>query len=128
MISRPAKLALSLMGGLMVAAGAVHDLHAQSEKKPAYLIAEVNVIDPAAYKAYQKKAIETLKPYHVRVLASAKPEVKEGAPAQGNILIIAFDSMADAQKWYSSQPYQELVPERQKAANARLYLVEGRSQ
>jgi hypothetical protein len=45
-----------------------------------------------------------------------KPEAKEGDPPQGTYFIVAFDSLADAKKWYSTPPYKDLIPERQKAA------------
>jgi len=48
--------------------------------------------------------------------------------AQGNIVIIAFDSLADAEKWYNEPPYHPLIAERQKAADTRLCLVEGMPQ
>ena len=93
--------------------------------QPAYLVAEVEVTDPAAFEAYVEKAMESLKPYNARVISNSRPDVKEGAPAQSHVIILAFDSMADAQKWYGSPPYKELIPERQKAARTRLYLIEG---
>ena len=119
-----AKFALTLFAGFAIGAGAIQGLHAQAQKKPAYLVAEVEVTDPAGFQAYQKKAGDTLKPYHARFVANGKPDVKEGAPAQGNIVMLEFDNMADAQKWYTTSPYKELIPERQKTAKARLYFAE----
>jgi uncharacterized protein (DUF1330 family) len=127
-VAQSAKFALILIGGLAASAVSGQGLHAQSETKPAYLVVEIEVTDPAAFQAYQQKAMETLKPHDIRVLANTKPDMKEGAPAQGNIIVLRFTSMADAQKWYDSPSYQKLIPERQKAAKARLYLVEGMSQ
>jgi uncharacterized protein (DUF1330 family) len=119
------KFGLAILAGLAAATGASYDGQAQTQKKLAYLVAEIEVNDPAAFQAYQKKALETLKPYHFRVLANGKPDVTEGAPAKGTVIILKFDSMEDAQKWYSTSPYKELIPERQKATNSRLYFIEG---
>jgi uncharacterized protein (DUF1330 family) len=124
-MKRSAGFALALIVGFALGAGAIQGLHAQAQKKPAYLVAEVHVTDPAGFKAYQKKAIESLKPHHVRVLANAKPDVREGASSNGNIIILQFASLADAQKWYTTSPYKELIPLRHKAAETRLYFVEG---
>ena len=66
-----------------------------------------------------------MKPYNARIIVRAKPDVKEGMPAQGNIVITSFDSLADAEKWYSTPPYMDLIAERQKSAKARFYIVEG---
>jgi uncharacterized protein (DUF1330 family) len=125
MNSRTAKLALTLIGGAAATTAVVRGLRARSGKTPAYLVAEVEVTDPAAFEAYVEKAMESLKPYNARVISNSRPDVKEGAPAQSHVIILAFDSMADAQKWYGSSPYKELIPERQKAARTRLYLIEG---
>ena len=118
-------LAVGLLAGFALGAGAIERLHAHAGKKPAYQIAEVEVTDPAAFEAYRKKAVETLKLYNGRFLALGKPDVKEGAPVQGNVGIIEFPSMADAEKWYSEPPYHPLIAERQNAAKVRLYFVEG---
>ena len=116
---------LTLLAGLALGAGAIQALHAQDKKQPAYLVAEVEVTDPPAYQAYLKKALPTGEPYHARFVARGKPDVVEGAPAKGNVLIFEFPSMEDAKKWYTTPPYKDLIAERQKAANARLYFVEG---
>ena len=93
--------------------------------RPAYAIAEVEVTDPPLYQAYLAKAIDSLKPYSARIIVRAKPDMKEGTPAQGTIVITSFDSVADAEKWYSTPPYKDLIAERQKSAKTRFYIVEG---
>ena len=126
MNSRTAKLALTLVGGAAATEPLSYGACApRSGDTPAYLVAEVEVTDPAAFEAYVEKAMESLKPYNARVISNSRPDVKEGAPAQSHVIILAFDSMADAQKWYGSSPSKELIPERQKAARTRLYLIEG---
>jgi uncharacterized protein (DUF1330 family) len=124
-MKQTAMLVLSLLTGFVLGAGAIPGLHAQGQKRLAYLVAEPVVTDPAAFQAYAAKVAETLKGANARVLANGKPDVKEGASAQGNIVIIAFDSLADAEKWYNEPPYHPLIAERQKAAQTRLYIVEG---
>jgi uncharacterized protein (DUF1330 family) len=39
--------------------------------------------------------------------------------------MLVFDTLADAEKWYSTSPYQPLIAEREKAAKSRVYIVEG---
>lgn len=120
-----AKLALTGLAGFALGAGAIEALHAQAGKGPGYAIAEIEVTDPPAYQAYLGKAIESLKPYNAKIIIRAKPEAKEGPAPQGNVVITRFDSLADAEKWYSTPPYKDLIAERQKAAKGRFYLVEG---
>ena len=78
-------LAVGLLVGFALGAGAIEKLHAQAGNKRAYQIAEVEVTDPVAFDAYRKKAVETLKLHNGRFLALGKPDVKEGAPVQGNV-------------------------------------------
>ena len=120
-----AKLTLTGLAGFALGAGAIQGLHAQGGKAPGYAIAEIEVTDPPAYQAYLGKAIESLKPYNAKIIIRAKPEAKEGQAPQGNVVITRFDSLADAEKWYTTPPYKDLVSERQKAAKGRFYLVEG---
>ena len=117
------KYAVILLAGFALGAGAIQGLHAQAGKTPAYAVAEVT--DPPLYQAYLAKAIDSLKPYNARIIVRAKPDLKEGTPAQGNVVITSFDSLTDAEKWYSTPPYKDLITERQKSAKTRFYIVEG---
>jgi uncharacterized protein (DUF1330 family) len=119
------KLLVTLLCGAAIGAGISQGLRAQGEKKPAYLVAEVEVTDPAAFQSYAAKVPATLAAYHGRYIVRGKAEGKEGDPPHGNIVILAFDSVADAAKWYSTPPYKDLIPEREKAAKSRVYIVEG---
>ncbi len=123
-----AKFAVILLAGFALGAGAIQGLHAQAEKKAAYLVAEIDVTDPPGYQAYLKKAVPTLKPYDAHFVARGKPDVVEGTAAQGNILIVEFPSMAAAKQWYTTPPYKDLIAERQKSAKSRLYFVDGMPQ
>jgi uncharacterized protein (DUF1330 family) len=125
-MKQAALLGLAGFAGFALGAGVIEGLHAQANKPaPAYVVAEVEVTDPPVYAAYLKSALDSLAPYRARVVARGKPDVKEGAPPQGNIIMVAFDSVADAEKWYSTPPYKDLIAERQKSAKTRLYIVEG---
>ena len=99
-------------------------------KKPAYLVAEVEVTNPPAIRPTLAKASETVKKAAGGqfLVLRGKIDSKEGAPVQGVIVIAAFESLADVENWYSSPSYQPLIAERQKAAKTRLYLVEGVAQ
>jgi uncharacterized protein (DUF1330 family) len=116
---------MTLLLGFTLGGVGMSTLHAQGQKKPAWVIAEVEVTDPQAFQAYGGKVPPTLKPFNGRVIANAKPDVKEGEPSKGNFVIVAFENLDDAQKWYASAAYQPLIAERQKASKARFLIVEG---
>jgi uncharacterized protein (DUF1330 family) len=101
---------------------------AQTARPPAYLVADVDVTDEAAFRAYAATVPDTLKPFNGRNLVRSKPVPKEGAASSRLVVITAFDSLADAEKWYASPAYAALIPERQKAAKAQIYIVEGSPQ
>jgi len=62
--------------------------------------------------------------YGGRYLArGATPEVLEGGPAN-NILIIEFDDMAAAKRWFASPEYAAAKAVRQGSSNLRLILVD----
>jgi uncharacterized protein (DUF1330 family) len=125
-MKQAATLALVSLAGFTLGAGAIEGLHAQATKTaPAYAVAEIEITDPPAYQAYLGKAIESLKPYNAHIITRAKPVAKEGPAPQGNVVITRFDSLADAEKWYSTPPYKDLIAERQKAAKGRFYIIEG---
>ena len=123
-----AKLATTLLVGIAVGAGVINTLQAQGAKKPAFVIADVEVTDQSAFSAYAAKVPDTLKPYNGRIVVRSKPIPKEGAAPKGSIVLIAFDSLADAENWYTSPSYTPLIPEREKAAKTQLFIVEGMPQ
>jgi uncharacterized protein (DUF1330 family) len=94
-------------------------------KTPAYVIAEVEITDPAVFSDYAAKAGATLAAYNARLIMRGKARAKEGPAPVGNIVVIEFGSLADAERWYSSPAYSEIIPLRQRSANSRLFIVEG---
>jgi len=124
-MKQTAKLALTLLAGFALGAGAIGALKAQGNKPPAYVIAEVEVTDPAGFQQYVAKVPPTLTPYHGQTAARGKPDTKEGAPPNGSVVVLAFDNLANAEGWYGSAAYRELIPMRQRSSKTRLYIVEG---
>ena len=123
-----AKLVLALVLGVVIGAVAIPALRAQTAAHPAYIVAEVHVTDPAGFTNYARQVPATLAPFHGKTIARALPDVREGAPPNGDIVIIAFDSLQDANRWYQSPEYSKLIPLRQKAATTRLMIVDGMAQ
>jgi uncharacterized protein (DUF1330 family) len=61
----------------------INTTKAQGAKKPAYVIVDVEVTDPAAFAAYAAKVPDTLKTYNGRVIVRGKPRPKEAHPHTG---------------------------------------------
>jgi len=122
------KLALAVVAGISIGAMGVLAIHAQEAKTPpAYLIAETEVTDRAAFQKYAEKVPETLAPFRGSfhyVVRGGKTQALEGQPPKG-IVVIAFDSTEKALAWYNSSAYEAIKPVRQGASVGRLYLAEG---
>jgi uncharacterized protein (DUF1330 family) len=90
----------------------------------AYVIGEVQITDPEAMKAYGPLIAIAVNKFGGKYLArGARPDVLEGGPAH-NILIIEFDSVEVARRWYASPEYAAAKAVRQGASNLRLVLVD----
>lgn len=94
---------------------------------PAYVIADVQVTDPAAYEAYRPLAGASIARFGGRfIVRGGKVELLEGAPAPQRIVVIEFPDADTARRWYRSDEYQQALKIRQSASTeARLILVEG---
>ena len=90
----------------------------------AYVIGEAQITKPEAMKGYGPLIMASVKKYGGRYLArGAQPEVLEGGPAH-NMLIIEFDSVETARRWYASPEYQAAKAVRQGASHLRLVVVD----
>jgi uncharacterized protein (DUF1330 family) len=92
----------------------------------AYVIAEIEVVDPAGYEEYRKQVLAVVTKYGGKFLVrGGKVESKEGGWTPKRIVVLEFPSMAQAQKFYDSPQYAPLIALRQKASKGKLILVEG---
>jgi len=121
------KLAVTLLAGIGIGVAGAMATHAQQVKTaPGYVIAEVDVTDATAMQKYGAKVPETLAPFkHHYVVRSDKIQALEGEPPKGGVVVIAFDSAAEARAWYDSPAYAAIRPIRQSAARSLIFIVEG---
>ena len=105
-------LALAVLAGISIGAVSVMAVHAQEAKTPpAYLIAETDVTDRAAFQRYAEKVPETLAPFrgsfHYVVRGGKTQALVEGQPPK-SIVVLAFDSTEKALAWYNSPAYEAI--------------------
>ena len=93
---------------------------------PAYVIVDVDVKDPEAYKDYRAKAPATIAAAGGRYLSrgGAVTHVEPGWDVH-RFVILEFPSVAAAQAWYASPAYQQVLPIRLRSTASRLMIVEG---
>lgn len=122
------KLLIGVVAGVLVGAAGNNVIHGgQVKTPPAYVVSEVDAItDPMAIKEYAAKAPETLAPFNGHfIVRGGKTESLDGdAPPKG-IVVLAFDSAAQARAWYDSPAYAAIRPIRQAASKGRMFIVEG---
>ncbi len=120
------KLALVMLGGIFIGIAGATAIHARQVKSaPGFVIAEIEVQDPAAMQKYGEKMPETLAPYtHNYLVRGGKTQPLEGEPPK-TILIMAFDSVEKAREWYDSPAYQAIKPIRESSAKTRIFIAEG---
>ena len=119
------ELTLALLVGSLIGLAGGMIREQQAKTPPGYVIAEVEVTDLATMQKYGEKVPETLAPFnHQYVVRGSKIQSLEGEPPKG-LVVIAFDSVDKAREWYDSPAYQKIKPIRERAANSRLFIVEG---
>lgn len=92
----------------------------------AYVIAQVEVTDPAKYEDYKALAPLAIDKYGGRYLArGGETVVLEGQAGAGRVVVLEFPSIEQAKAFYDSPEYRKARDARAGAANMRLVAVEG---
>jgi len=89
-----------------------------------YLMAHLLVHDKEGFEKFKQMAGPTIAEYGGKVLVrEPNPDVREGKNL-GIALIIEFDSIETARKFYESEKYQDAKAVREMASDTHLILVE----
>jgi uncharacterized protein (DUF1330 family) len=120
------KLALAVLAGVTIGVAGAMAIHAQQvNAPPAYVIAEVDVVDAATFQKYAEKVPGTLAPFNGHYLVrGGKTQALEGE-APKRIVVIAFDSAEKALRWEDSPAYEAIKPIRHSSAKSRVLIAEG---
>jgi uncharacterized protein (DUF1330 family) len=93
---------------------------------PAYIIAEVEVIDPIEYEEYRRLVSTTIAGYGGRYLVRGGETVSlEGAAPAGRMVIAEFPTLDQAKAWWASAEYAPAKAIRHRTAKSRLIAVAG---
>ena len=86
-------LSLAVLAGAALGAGAVQGLRAQA-KPPVYVVAEIDVTDPATYQTYVDRNGALVQSFGGRFLArGGQTAAIAGPPPRGRVAIYTFESM-----------------------------------
>ncbi|GAB4481707.1 MAG: DUF1330 domain-containing protein [Burkholderiaceae bacterium] len=92
---------------------------------PAYIVAEVEVTDPAQYEEYKKLSTAAIAAHGAEVLVrGGRTEPLEGR-APHRVVVLRFASMAAARAFYDSPEYARARAARAGAAIMNMFIVEG---
>jgi uncharacterized protein (DUF1330 family) len=90
------------------------------------VIYQGEVIDPVRYEEYRHKAAESILAAGGRyVVRGGEVEVLEGEPPAGRTVVLEFPTRDAALAWFHGPKYTEIRKIREKAAKARMYVVDG---
>jgi uncharacterized protein (DUF1330 family) len=118
-------VALAMFAGFGLGAVAVQGLHAQA-KPPVYSVAEIDIVDKAAYSTYVPKAQAAIKAAGGKFLvAGGTITAVDGEPPKSRVVIQQWDSLEKFQAYRNSAAFKELLPIREKVAKFRTFVVEG---
>jgi uncharacterized protein (DUF1330 family) len=92
----------------------------------AYVISEVEVIDPTLMDRYRALAQASIAQYGGRyIVRGGASETVEGGPPAKQLVIVEFASMERAREWYRSPEYAAALEVRKTALTRRLIFVDG---
>ncbi len=91
-----------------------------------YMIADVNVTDPAGFEEYRKLVSATIEAYGGKyIVRGGAVESVEGDWNPPRLVIVEFDSVAQAKAWYYSAEYAGPKEMRHNSATTNAIFVEG---
>ncbi|GAC1307802.1 MAG: DUF1330 domain-containing protein [Acidimicrobiales bacterium] len=93
---------------------------------PAFVLAEIDVLDPEAYEPYKALASASITAFGgtYRVRGGAV-EALEGDAPTGRVVVLEFPDIEAARAWYHSDSYQAAAAVRQAASRGKMFLIDG---
>ena len=93
--------------------------------KPAYIIFNVNVINPEQYDAYRVLSGQAMQEYNAEVLVRGGDMTVLEGQMYTRTVVLKFESVAQARAFYDSETYRKARELRKDAAIANIAIVEG---
>ena len=92
----------------------------------AYLVAQIDVQDPAGFEEYRTRVAPVVEAHGGRyIVRTDQVELLEGAEPRGRLIILEFPSTEAAQSFYRSADYAPLLRQRMASAASDIVLAEG---
>ena len=92
----------------------------------AYIIVEVEVLDPQEYQTYARQTLPTIEKYGGKFIVRAgQTETLEGDWQPKRLVVLEFPSVEQARAWYTSPEYTAIIGIRHRTATSRMILAQG---
>lgn len=82
---------------------------------PGYVIANYTIHDPEKYEKYPSAVVPTIQEYGGKLLVADSDAKAKGCPHQV-LVVIEFESVEAAQRWYESPEYAAIKHYREEAS------------
>jgi uncharacterized protein (DUF1330 family) len=93
---------------------------------PAYVIVDIDVTDPERYDQYKAATPATIAAAGGRFLVrGGQVTILEGDWQPSRLVVLEFEDLAAAERWYESAAYQAAKQLREGAARMRMVVVRG---
>ena len=93
---------------------------------PAYLIVETDITDPVQYEQYKAASPGAIAAHGGRfVVRGGETAVLEGDWSPKRLVVVEFDDLEAAKRFYDSPEYQAAMKLREGAASLNMVAVEG---
>ena len=91
-----------------------------------FVIANLNIKNPDAYKEYVDKVVATIKKFGGEYLVRAgEYKVMEGEWQNPRTVVIKFPNYEKALEWYESEEYKPIKPIRLKNSVGNMIIIKG---
>jgi len=92
----------------------------------AYVIAQIEVVDPARFEVYRQQVPATIEAYGGRyIVRGGASETLEGTWSPKRVVILEFPDRATAKAWWASHAYSPVKAIREHAARTELIIIDG---
>ena len=93
---------------------------------PAYLIANIDVHDPATFETYRQQVPPVIASFGGRYLVRGGEVLPvEGDPGLKRVVVLEFPSLEDARRFWHSPEYEPVKRLRERSATCQVALVDG---
>ena len=89
----------------------------------ALIIVDLNPIDKDQMTTYSALAAKTLVPFGGEFIAKGPIAALHGENRYSTKVVIQFPDRSNAEQWYASAAYQEIIPIRNRGMDSQFHLV-----